>query len=207
MDLRGFVLSQLPAAPARVLEIGCGDGALARALVAEGYEVVAVDPAAPEGEIFRPVPFERYRPEGVFQAVVASCSLHHLSALGPSLDVVQECLEAGGVLILEEFAWDRLDRDTATWLYAQRRVQAARGGPSAPPTIDALEEEWRREHAGLHGFDEMRTEIDLRFRERWFEWMPYLYRYFEDRDLRGAEREAIEQSAIRAIGFRYVGER
>jgi SAM-dependent methyltransferase len=207
MDLRGYVFSQLPRAPARVLEIGCGNGELALMLVAGGYEVVAIDPAAPEGEIFRRTSFEQYPAEGAFHAVVASSSLHHVPDLGAALDKVGALLEPGGVLILDEFAWDRLDRDTATWLYAQRRVQAARGGPSAPATIDGLEEEWRTEHEGLHGFERMRTELDLRFRERLFEWTPYLYRYFQDRDLRQIEREAIEQSAIRAIGFRYVGER
>lgn len=207
MDLRAYVLSQLPPAPARVLEIGCGDGTLALALAAAGYEMVAVDPAAPEGQIFRRLSFEQYSPEHPFHAVVASCSLHHLPDLGGALDKVVAALEPGGVLILEEFAWDRLDRDTATWLYAQRRLQAARSGHAAPATIDELEAEWKRGHAGLHGFERMRTELDARFRERLFEWTPYLHRYFEDRDLSEAETEAIDQSAIRAIGFRYVGER
>jgi SAM-dependent methyltransferase len=207
MDVLQFVLSQLPSPPARVLEIGCGEGELSHALVAEGYEVIAVDPQTPQGEMFRPVSFEDYRPEGLFHAVVAVRSLHHLGDLGAALEKIRSALQPGGVLILDEFAWDRLDRDTATWLYAQRRVQAARGGPSAPATIDELEEQWQNEHQGLHGFEAMRTEVDLRFRERLFEWTPYLYRFFEDRDLREAEREAIEQAAIRAIGFRYVGER
>jgi SAM-dependent methyltransferase len=207
MDLRGYVLSQLPPPPARVLEIGCGEGALALALVDADYDVVAVDPHAPEGEIFRRVSLEEYQPEGAFHAVVASRSLHHLSDLGAALDKVAAALEPGGVLIVEEFAWDRLDRDTATWLYAQRRLQAARAGHPAPDTIDALEAQWKREHQGLHGFEPLRTELDARFRERLFEWTPYLYRYFEDRDLSQVEREAINQSAIRAIGFRYVGER
>ena len=207
MDLRGYVLSQLPPAPARVLEIGCGDGALSQALVAAGYEVVGVDPVAPDGEIFRRVSFDQYRPEHTFHAVVASSSLHHLPDLGAALDTVVAALEPGAALIVEEFAWDRLDRDTATWLYAQRRLHAARGGASAPATIDALEADWKREHQGLHGFERLRTELDARFRERLFEWTPYLYRYFHDRDLSQAEREAIAQGAIRAIGFRYVGER
>lgn len=47
-----FVRSWLPAPPARVLEIGCGDGELALALAEEGWRVTAVDPAAPEGEPF-----------------------------------------------------------------------------------------------------------------------------------------------------------
>jgi SAM-dependent methyltransferase len=207
MDVRRFVLSQLPTPSARVLEIGCGEGELSRALAAEGYDVVAVDPQAPEGTIFRRMSFQDFPQEGLFHAVVACHSLHHMEDLGGTLDKIHSSLEPGGMLILEEFAWDRLDRETATWLYAQRRVQAARGGPSAPSTIDALEEEWRREHTGLHGFEKMRRELELRFQERLFEWTPYLYRFFEDRDLRDVEREAIEQSAIRALGFRYVGER
>src|SRR5919106_1157712 len=207
MDLRGYVLSQLPPAPARVLEIGCGDGALSQALVAAGYEVVGVDPVAPDGEIFRRVSFDQYRPEHTFHAVVASSSLHHLPDLGAALDTVVAALEPGAALIVEEFAWDRLDRDTATWLYAQRRLHPPRGGGSAPRTTDALEADWKREHEGLHGFERLRTELDARFRERLFEWTPSLYRYFHDRDLSQAEREAIAQGAIRAIGFRYVGER
>jgi SAM-dependent methyltransferase len=207
MDVLQFVLSQLPRPPARLLEVGCGKGDLSRALVSEGYDVVGVDPEAPEGEIFRRESFEDHRPEGPFHAVVAVRSLHHLRDLPAALEKIRASLQPGGILILDEFAWDRLDRDTATWLYAQRRIQAARGGPSAPATIDALEEEWRVEHQGLHGFEQIRKEVDLRFRERLFEWTPYLYRYFEDRDLREVEREVIEQGAIRAIGFRYVGER
>ena len=38
-----FVRSWLPAPPARVLEIGCGDGELAPALAEEGWQVSAVD--------------------------------------------------------------------------------------------------------------------------------------------------------------------
>ncbi len=39
-----FVSLTLPAAPARVLEVGAGDGKLAQALREAGYEVVAIDP-------------------------------------------------------------------------------------------------------------------------------------------------------------------
>jgi 2-polyprenyl-3-methyl-5-hydroxy-6-metoxy-1,4-benzoquinol methylase len=53
VELTKFVLLQLPSPPARVLEVGCGKGELARALAGEGYDVVAVDPEAPEGSIFR----------------------------------------------------------------------------------------------------------------------------------------------------------
>src|SRR4028118_1315521 len=44
-----FVRSQLPPAPARVLEVGCGSGELALALSAEGWRGTAGGPEAPGG--------------------------------------------------------------------------------------------------------------------------------------------------------------
>ena len=43
-DVAVFVRGALPPAPARVLEVGAGDGELATALAAWGYDVVAIDP-------------------------------------------------------------------------------------------------------------------------------------------------------------------
>src|SRR4051794_41935138 len=45
-DVLAFVRGALPEPPARVLEIGAGDGSLAAALREGGYDVVAIDPAA-----------------------------------------------------------------------------------------------------------------------------------------------------------------
>ena len=58
MDSADFVLAQLPPSAARVLEVGCGSGALARALDAAGHRVLAIDPVAPDGPIFRRVTLE-----------------------------------------------------------------------------------------------------------------------------------------------------
>ena len=146
-ELIDFVLSQLPASPARVLEVGCGEGELARALDAQGYEVVAIDPEAPEGSIFRQTTIEAFGEAGPFDAVVASRSLHHVHDLGGVLDKLSRLLASRGPLILNEFAWDR----------------------RAPMTP-----EWEEEHAGLHGYGAMRAELDARFEERFFEWRPYL---------------------------------
>ncbi len=57
------------------------------------------------------------------------------------------CAFLRGPLILNEFAWDRLE-------------------PMTP--------EWEAEHEGLHGYGAMRAELDARFEERFFEWRPYL---------------------------------
>ena len=82
MELTEFVLSQLDPPPRRVLEIGCGRGVLARALSERGYDMVAIDPEAPAGAIFRRTTIEAFDEPGPFGAVVASLSLHHVHELG-----------------------------------------------------------------------------------------------------------------------------
>jgi SAM-dependent methyltransferase len=139
-----FVLSQLPPPPRRILEVGCGEGELARGIAASGYDVVAIDPEAPEGQIFRQTTIESFDEPGPFDAVVASRSLHHVHDLDAALDKLVRLLR--GPLILNEFAWDRRE-------------------PMTP--------EWKEEHAGLHGYGVMRAELDARFEERFFEWRPY----------------------------------
>jgi len=48
----------LPPPPARVLDVGCGQGALTTALAVDGYDVLGIDPLAPEGECFRRILLE-----------------------------------------------------------------------------------------------------------------------------------------------------
>jgi SAM-dependent methyltransferase len=96
-------------APARVLEVGCGDGRLARALDELGYRVTAIDPEAPEGAIFQAVSLEDFAaPEG-FDVVVAIRALHHIPDLGGALAKLLRLLVPGGRLVVVEHAWDRLD--------------------------------------------------------------------------------------------------
>ena len=98
MELTEFVLSQLPAAPVRVLEVGCGEGELARALADAGYHLAAIDPEAPDGPIFRRTTIEAFAEPGPFDAVVASRSLHHVEDLGGVLDKLVRLLR--GPLVL-----------------------------------------------------------------------------------------------------------
>src|SRR4029450_12822815 len=86
VELTEFVLSQLPPASARVLEVGCGKGEVARALAAKGYDIVAIDPEAPDGPIFRRTTIEDFQDPGSFDAVVASLALHHVEDLRGGLD-------------------------------------------------------------------------------------------------------------------------
>src|SRR6187397_1425734 len=98
----------MPTAPSRVLEIGCGDGRLARALDDVGHRVLAIDPAAPEGPIFQAVSLEEFADPGRFDAVVASRSLHHIHDLAGGLAKLERLLVPGGRLIIVEHAFERL---------------------------------------------------------------------------------------------------
>ena len=52
----------------------------------------------------------------------------------------------------------------------------------------------------------MRPELDRRFAERFFAWVPYLYEELEAVE-RSEELRLIEAGEIQATGFRFVGER
>ena len=191
-----FVLSQLARTPSRVLEVGCGDGQVALALAASGHDVTAIDPVAPEGPIFERVTLDEFAPSDPFDVVVASRSLHHV----PNLDgALCKIAQLAPLLIAEEFAWDRLDERTAAWYLAHLQ------GPSS--SIEQCLRDWAHEHDGLHGYEALRTGLDRHFRERFFAWRPYLYRYPEVDARRTSEQELIEAGSISALGFRYVGAR
>jgi SAM-dependent methyltransferase len=203
VDLEAFVLAQLPPAPARVLEVGCGRGELAHALVRAGHDVIAIDPEAPDGPHFRRVSLEDFTDPAPFDAVVASRSLHHVDDLGVALDRIVGLLRPGGVLVLNEFAKDRLEGRTAAWYYDRRRELAAAGGKEAPRS---LEDCIHNEHADIHSFADMRRELDRRLEPRLLAWIPYLYDELEALTSEAAERTLIEAGVILATGFRYVGE-
>lgn len=122
---------QVPLAGRRVLEVGCGDGALARLMAREGARVVGVDnnpaqlakAAAPrEGRnttsaagfaAAKPETGVTYIkaagenlpfPDGMFDAVVIFNSLHHIPvpAQGAALAEAARVLEPGGLLYIVE---------------------------------------------------------------------------------------------------------
>ena len=169
--------------------------------------MLAIDPAAPDGELFRRIKLEELEGDERYDAVVTARTLHHITDLGPALDTIREYLRPSGVLVVLEFAWDRLDLATADWFYGQRRAVAAAHGHEPPAGLDDCRREWEAEHVGLHGYQALRSELDARFRERFFSWEPYLYRLLENGvAAEQLERGLIEAGAIRAVGWRYVGE-
>jgi hypothetical protein len=185
-----------------VLELGCGrEGGVAPALAAAGYDVLAIDPLAPEGRLFRQTTLEELDDPGPFAAVVAGRVLHHVRPLAPALDKLATLAPQ---LILDEFAWNHMDESTIDWYESQHRVLVAAGRqPKGPPDLS----EWRARHSDLHPYERLRAEIDVRYEERHFEWRPYFYRWLEGPATESLEAGLIAAGAIRPIGFRYAGVR
>ena len=200
MSFTEFALSQLPAPPQRVLEVGCGrEGGVAPALATAGYDVLAIDPRAPEGPLYRRTSLEELDDPGPFTAVVAGRVLHHVDPLAPALD---KLAALAPLLILDEFAWNHMDETTIDWYESQHRVLVAAGRkPKGPADLG----EWRARHSGLHSYETLRAEIDARYDERHFDWRPYFYRWLEGPATESLEAGLIAAGAIRPIGFRYAG--
>lgn len=109
----------LPPAPARVVEIGCGRGALAAALIAAGYDLTGVEPDPDAADTARSrgvrvlgCPIEDCAPgDRTYDVALFTRSLHHGTDLDGCLGPAARLLRAGGRIVIEEFA--REDADLA----------------------------------------------------------------------------------------------
>jgi hypothetical protein len=195
-----FVLAHLPPKPARVLEVGCGrEGGVAYELDAAGYDVLAIDPHAPDGPLFRQTTLEELDEPAPFDAVVAGRVLHHVEPLASGLD---KLAALAPLLVVDEFAWERIDEAAQDWYEGHHRALRAAGqDPYGPASID----EWRRNHPGLHRSDDLLRELEQRYETRVLERGPYFYRWLESAASEELERSLVDAGAIPAIGVRWVG--
>jgi SAM-dependent methyltransferase len=199
VETEDFVRSQLPPPPARVLEVGCGDGRLAQALAAAGYSVTAIDPRAPSGAIFRQVTLEAFDSEERFDAAVAIVCLHHIADVGAAVGKIASLLTPRGRLIVEEFAKERfVERSTAEWYWSQRNVGN---------DFERWLRDWIEDHADVHEFATIDPQLERQFVRRDFTRVPYLHLYDLDPAVEPVERALIARGEIEATGIRYVGER
>lgn len=193
LDVTVFVRATLPPPPARVLEVGAGDGELASLLADAGYDVVAIDPAS-TGGVVRPVALHELD-EAPFDAAVAVVSLHHLEPLEPSVRRLAELLRPGGTLVVDEIDVDRLDERAVGWWQGHSGHE---GDPS-----DIVGE--MRGH--LHSLALLQATLGDRFALGEPVRGPYLYRWHLPPGLREPEERLIAAGELPAVGARLVGVR
>lgn len=193
-----WVRSGLPPAPARLLEVGAGEGALAAQLRADGYDVRAIDPAGGGYGIEQVALLDLDAADGEFDAAIAMLSLHHVDPLSESLARLAAVLRAGAPLIVDEFDVASFDRPAADWLLARWHEQGREvHGDAGALTTDV------RDH--LHPVELIRDKLaDAGFEVGDAERSPYLHRWHLEPGLREAEVEQIEGGRLRATGARFV---
>lgn len=145
------ILTQLKAVGARtVLDVGCGDGGLVRALRKRGFDTTGVDPQAPADDPrliaagAEELPFA----DGRFDAVVFLNSLHHVPGplMEPALAEALRVLRAEGRLIVIEplaqgsffEAMRPVDDETGIRAQALAALAALAGGPSCRLVEDTV---------------------------------------------------------------------
>ena len=199
-DVVSFVLSNLPPAPASVLEVGAGAGDLAVRLTAAGYAVVAIDPAAGTPEVLPVRLIDLEQPASPFDAAVAVVSLHHVDPLEQSCARLAEVLAPGAVLLVDELDVVRFDERAAEWWLEQRRALGYDEASSPAEVIARL-------RGDVHPLEPLNAALEPHFEMR-MDWRgAYLYRFGLDEDLRTAEEELIATGGLPAIGVRFVGRR
>ena len=199
-DLRAFVRANLPAPRARILEVGAGNGELARALAGAGYEVVAIDPEPGGANVRACALHELDEPAASFNAGVAVVSLHHVDPLAESLGRLATVLVQGAPVVIDEFDVGTFDTRAARWWLEQRRTLG--GGEEA--TAEELVEEHR---SHLHPVERILEALGVHFDFGAAVRGAYLYRWNLGEHLRLPEEELIAQGHIPAVGARLIARR
>jgi SAM-dependent methyltransferase len=224
-----FLERVLPPAPARILEVGTGNGMVSHALADRGYHVTALDESL--GTLTMTVGRVRslahdllhFEEERAFDVVLFTRTLHHMAPLDGAFDRALQALVPGGCVVAEELAYDRVNLPTARWFYDLQAVLASagmgRGGEAGSDEGNPLGR-WRREHVaepplptGHAILAVARERLDLTLVEE----APYLYRYVHDwlgygeaahrvvEEVLRIERRSIRERDIAAAGLRFVG--
>jgi SAM-dependent methyltransferase len=209
-----FISTALPPTPAHLLEIGCGaGGGIVPAALAAGYEAVGVDPQAPEGAAYRQLPFERYEPPSGIDVVVSVQALHHLADLDEAVERIDRMLAPDAVLVIVEWAWERIDEATARWLFARVPADANSGWAgerrenwraSRLPWPE-YRDRWAHEH-GLHGWHTVESALVDRFDTVLRQDGPALFGDVAEIN-EETERAAIAAGEISTTGIHWVGRR
>ena len=226
-----YVQRSLPAGCRRVLEIGAGRGELAARLMGDGLAVVALDIDPGVVAIARDLGVDArvtHWPEPLdeqFEAVLFTRSLHHIHPLAESVDAAIACLVPRGRVVVEDFAFEAVDRRTIAWFTGAVRLLRESG--LLPGYNELLNDllatdgslaAWEKHHDhDLHRAAAMEAELRRALTDVTIEAAPYLFRYLgaamanaPERDglvraLAEQETKLIADGVITALGWRLRG--
>jgi ubiquinone/menaquinone biosynthesis C-methylase UbiE len=229
----------------KILEVGCGTGFMSLELARMGHDVVAIDPNKKIIRIAKRTketnPYNRTRGHlryevgdfnkwsdapGTYDVVLFSRVLHDLPHPKNVLSRAHRLLKHRGKLICLEYAYDRIDRRAATWLYQIRRALELTGWNSSHLPENPNEGVDKIMKANLYGrkehinkFEEMRQPLEQLFRREHFSWHCY-HCWDVFRDMRVPDRKKekalaslfkrmeqllIDSGEIQPVLFRFVG--
>lgn len=218
-----FVQRHLPRRRCRVLEIGCGDGELAAALLQRRCSVVAIDQDPEAVTVARRRGVDARRAhwpdfgDGLFDAILFTRSLHHVEDLKAAVAQAVRQLRPGGRLLVEDFDFGAADAATAMWLHGIASGLVAAGALIARRSFVAVLlggkaplQAWQHDHHDVHSDKAIRRVLaatGLPLQEACTE---YLFRYLEptakrvQEQVRRAEAKLIAAGAIVPLGRRFV---
>jgi SAM-dependent methyltransferase len=211
----------------RFLEVGCGRGHLAKALIDKGHQVLPIDVSGEAVAFARSLglPAEQTDIFGVndsaFNGILFVQSLHHINPLDQSLARAARLLDKGGFVLVDDFAFNQIDERTAVWFQGVQNLLAAAGinafhrigiGKAFTHLMNHYSEHGIHTGEGLiRALRNVFRDIDVS------EGGTYLYRYFvtkmESRPEGGDfikaifewEEFQIEKRFIQGVGLRVVG--
>jgi SAM-dependent methyltransferase len=195
-EVEEWVRAHLPPVPARVLEVGAGEGELAAALASSGYDVTAIDPVSEWPDV-QPVALADFTADEPFDAAVAVVSLHHLEPLDASLERLAELMRPGARLLVDEVDFDALDERAAEWWLHKL------GDDDRETPVELIET--MRGH--MHSLAAVRAAL-----EPWFELSEpvrgtYLYRWKLGEEYRAEEERLVAGGELPRVGARFTATR
>lgn len=187
-----FLTSRIPVG-AEILEIGCGEGRVARELLRRGYRVTGLDsdPKVIARAQERGVPaivgsWPEFGGSVSFDAIAFTRSLHHIRPLPEAIGRARELLNPMGLLLVEDFAFEEADEATIAWFVKvlRSRQGIALINPVAGQLVTELlsatdvKDAWQHNRGDdVHSITTMNETIGERFVGRETQSVPYLYRY------------------------------